>query len=105
VGQVYWNLEGADTRVLLPIRRGPIEAEIPIPSSDMDFATITWLARVNEKGPKKSSGQGFRNQGVRLAVLAAQLIVEGNPQHPHSLDGTVLEHAPAKDGSRISGIT
>jgi len=58
VGQIYWNLKGADTRVLLPIRQGPItkngkkiEAEIPIPSSDMDFATITWLTRVNEKGP------------------------------------------------------
>ena len=99
--QVYWNLEGTKDRPRLPIRPGPItkagrtgrqhvDADVPTPGKTRDFATMTWTTRVNERGPNKSSGQGFRNQGARLAVLAAQHIIDSNPHPAPALEGASL---------------
>lgn len=117
LGQIYWNLEARGLRAKLPIRPGrittmsktgsqQIEADIKVPNANKDFATMTWTARVNEQGSYKSSGQGFRKQGARLAVLAAQLIIKTNPQPPPDLEGAVLNHHQADRGTpRISSIT
>ena len=108
-GQVYWNLERTDGRPRLPIRPGPItnagrtgrqqdDADIPTASRTGDFATMTWTARVNEPGSNKSSGQGFRKQGARLAVLAAQHIIETDPRPAPALQCGVLHHSSVVDG-------
>jgi len=116
-GQVYWNLERTDGRPRLPIRPGPItkagttgrqqdDADIPTASRTRDFATMTWTARVNEPGSNKSSGQGFRKQGARLAVLAAQHIIETDPRPAPALQGGVLHHSSVVDGNpRATAIT
>lgn len=112
LGQVYWNLEGTPGRGKLPIRPGPIntvdatgsrqriKADIPVPDANQDFATMTWTARVNEKGPGKSSSQGFRKQGARLAVLMAQVLVRNTTRPLPDLDGAVLRPAPPGRGSQ-----
>ena len=101
-GQVYWNLEGTKERPRLPIRPGPItttvgqagrrqvDADVPTPGKTRDFATLTWTDRVNEPGGNKSKGQGFRKQGARLAVLAAQHIIDSNPHPAPALEGASL---------------
>ena len=68
---------------------------------------MTWTARVNEKGSYKSSGQGFRTQGARLAVLAAQLIVAEQPQAPARPGGGRPQPHAARPWrrQRISSIT
>lgn len=117
VGQVYWNLEGTHDRPGLPIRPGKITkadrsgsrqvaADIPVPGVNMDFATMTWTARVNQKSRGKSSGQGFRNQGARLAVLAAQFLVGSHTWPLPDLDAAVLHHPPGGQGSpRVCSIS
>jgi tetratricopeptide (TPR) repeat protein len=106
LGQIYWNLEGTPARDRLPIRPGKIvkrtrsgsgqvRADIPVPGANKDFATMTWTARVNEKCSGKSSSQGFRKQGSRLAVLAARLIVGRSDRPLPDLDGAVLRQAPS----------
>lgn len=112
LAQIYWNLEGSDARPRLPIRGGTInhagrllKAEIPVPGANKDFATMKWAARANEPGQYKSSGQGFRNQGARLAVLAARLIVAGNPEPPPSLGGATLKLGERRGGGqRVQAI-
>ena len=116
-GQVYWNLERTDGRPRLPIRPGPItkagrtgrqqdDADIPTASRTRDFATMTWTARVNEPGNNKSSGQGFRKQGARLAVLAAQHIIETDPPPSPDMAGAVLRYGSVEDGTpRATAIT
>ena len=90
LAQIYWNLEATPDRPKLPIKPNA-ERDIPVPSASADFATMKWTARVNQKGSNfKSSGQSFRTQGARLAVLLAQQILAGTasaPGHPsHDLD-------------------
>ena len=116
-GQVYWNLEGTKDRPRLPIRPGPIsqvgttglqqiDADIPTPRRTRDFATMKWIDRVNEPGPNKSSGQGFRKQGARLAVLAAQHIIEAHAGPAPGLQGAVLHHGSVEGGTaRATAIT
>lgn len=117
LGQIYWNLEARGARARLPLRprrissgskpgAAPMPADIRVPNADRDFATMTWTARVNEKGSYKSSGQAFRNQGARLAVLAAQLVVTAASQPLPDLEGAVLHHAQAdRSPPRVSSIT
>lgn len=71
LAQVYWNLEAMSARPKLPIQPGG-GRDIPVPGFNADFALMRWTARVNQKGNYKSSGQSFRTQGARLAVLVAQ---------------------------------
>lgn len=72
VAQVYWNLEATAARPRLPIRPDGVR-DIPIPHAvNGDFAAMRWTDRVNQKGAYKSSGNSFRNQGARLAVLIAR---------------------------------
>ncbi|NJC81488.1 ATP-binding protein [Planosporangium mesophilum] len=114
LGQIYWNLEGTPTRPKLPIRAGQVvivagkqvSADVKAPNANKDFATMKWTARVNEQGPyKSSSGQGFRKQGARLAVLAAEHIIQCNPQRPPTLGGAFLQLTPSDRGRhRISSI-
>lgn len=113
VAQIYWNLEGNDARPRLPIRAGqaimvagkPLLAEIPVPGISKDFAIMKWAARANQRGHYKSSGQGFRNQGARLAVLAAQHLVVSSPEHPPALDGVALKHDDSEgQGERLQAI-
>ena len=106
LAQIYWNLEGNDHRRLLPIRPGtittldkPMHADIPAPQANKDFATMPWTARVNLKGSYKSSGQGFRKQGVRLAVLTAKHIIDGNSLAPPSLGNADLRRTENAAGS------
>ena len=106
VGQVYWNLEANSDRPELPIRRNG-DADIPVPGIvNKDFATMEWAPRCDQKcNGKSSSGQGFRTQGARLAVLAAQFLVEKTTRPLPDLEGAVLRHAPAGQGSpRILSI-
>ncbi|SCL25874.1 AAA ATPase domain-containing protein [Micromonospora rhizosphaerae] len=113
LGQIYWNLEATQARPKLPIRPGQVvtvagkqvRADIKAPNANKDFATMKWAARVNEQGPYKSSGQGFRKQGARLAVLAAEHIIKCNPQRPPTLVGAALQLTPSDRGEhRISSI-
>ena len=91
--QIYWNLEADERTPLLPIRPGhkitangtTVPAGIRVPNGNKDFATMKWTARINQRDAHQSSGQGFRNLGARLAVLAAKLIVAGAPETPPSL--------------------
>src|SRR5690606_34509612 len=78
--QVYWNLEHTKRRSELPIQSGqPIQhageksqADIKVPLIGLDFATMPWTKRAKQQAQGKSSGQSFRNQGARIAVLLAQ---------------------------------
>lgn len=95
VAQIYWNLEGSDERPSLPIRPRKsaaggerIEADIPASDSNKDYAVMPWTPRVNEKGACRSSGQSFRKQGARLAVLAAKHLTAARAEPSPSL-GTV----------------
>lgn len=96
--QIYWNLEADERTPLLPIRSGQritakgttVLAGIKVPNANEDFATMKWTARINQKDAHQSSGQGFRNLGARLAVLAARLIVAGASQSPPSLGEAAL---------------
>ena len=81
VAQIYWNVEATPERPKLPIRSSD-GRDIPVPGMSKDFATMTWTARVNEKGAYKSSGQSFRIQGARLCVLIAQHITRDAPAAP-----------------------
>lgn len=81
VAQIYWNVEATAQRPKLPIRHSD-GRDIPVPGISKDFATMTWTARVNEKGTYKSSGQSFRTQGARLCVLVAQHITLHAPPAP-----------------------
>ena len=106
VGQVYWNLEANSDRPELPIRRQD-DADIPVPGVlNMDFATMEWARRCDQRCRGKSSGQGFRKQGARLAVLAAQLLVRNSPRPLPDLDGAVLHRAAGGQGGiRVRSIT
>lgn len=95
--QIYWNLEADERRPKLPIRPDQITpkgttvlAGIKVPNANKDFATMKWTARINQKDAHQSSGQGFRNLGARVAVLAARLIVAGASQAPPSMGESAL---------------
>lgn len=110
--QIYWNLEARGTRSGFPIRSGQAmrgadhKADIKVPRKDLDFATMTWSDRVNEKGSYKSSGQSFRVQGARLAVLAAKRIVEGCSLPEMSESGALLTRSSPPGGeSLVTSIT
>jgi tetratricopeptide (TPR) repeat protein len=83
LAQIYWNLEATPQRPKLPIKR-TAGRDIPVPGILADFATMTWTARVNQKCSYKSSGQGFRTQGARLAVLLAQHLTTRTAPAPSS---------------------
>jgi tetratricopeptide (TPR) repeat protein len=112
LGQVYWNLEATGARPALPIKPGPITtygkqltADVPVPNANRDFATMKWAARCNERAPYKSSGQGFRKQGARLAVLAARRIVEDSAQPEPAVDGAMLRRTETDQGvPRVSSV-
>ncbi len=80
LAQAAWNLEHNDQRPLLPLRSRlilkdgkEVRADIPVPGAHKDFATMHWTDRGNQKGVQgKPSGDTFRRQTARLAVLAAQ---------------------------------
>lgn len=84
VAQIYWNLEATNKRPSLP-------------KFEEDFATMTWTKRVARGATglgagqaRKSSGQGFRTKGARLAVLAAQYLVDHHSQPPPGMNGASL---------------
>jgi tetratricopeptide (TPR) repeat protein len=83
LAQIYWNLEATSARPKLPIQPGG-GRDIPVPGVNLDFALMTWTTRVNRKGNYKSSGQSFRTQGARLAVLVAQHISAHSLSAPES---------------------
>lgn len=105
LAQIYWNLEGTSSRAKLPIRpgqqiaapAGTVAADIKVPGAQKDFATMKWAARVVEKGSYKSSGQSFRRQGARLAVLAAQRIAASVAQPEGLVERAVDEIERAVD--------
>lgn len=116
VAQVFWNLEASATRRLLPIPSGQtvttrsgttLRADIKVPDANDDFATMKWGDRTKRGASGlgagqawKSSGQGFRDKGARLAVLAAKRIVEGNPNPWPTMDGAALQFTPLKSGKQ-----
>lgn len=116
VAQVFWNLEASATRRLLPISSGQtvttrsgttLRADIKVPDANVDFATMKWGDRTKQGASGlgagqawKSSGQGFRDKGARLAVLAAKRIVEGNPNPWPTMDGAALHFTPSKSGKQ-----
>jgi tetratricopeptide (TPR) repeat protein len=113
-GQVYWNLEGTKDRPRLPIRPDPIRkvgptghpriADIPTPDRTRDFATLRWTDRVNEPKVNRSSAGGFRQQGARLAVLAAQHIIDSNRHPAPALEGASLITSKESEPPRIVAI-
>lgn len=116
LGQIYWNLEGTADRARLPIRPARItkaersgsrqvKADIPVPGHNKDFARLTWTARVNQKARGKSTGQGFRTQGARLAVLAARLLLADAPMPLPGLGPAAIERAAdSGEGRGISAV-
>lgn len=113
VAQVFWNLEASDERPRLPIRSGQSiviagvtsSADIKVEGRNKDFATMTWTERTQQGAEglgagqaHKSSGQGFRTKGARLAVLAAQRVVEAEPLGSPSLAGAILTSVPGGAG-------
>lgn len=103
LAQIYWNLEATPARPTLPIKRGE-GRDIPVPGILADFATMTWTARVNQKGNYKSSGQSFRTQGARLAVLVAQHITTRSAPAPGS-PARELDVRPTRDPDEPVEIT
>ncbi|MBC9225862.1 hypothetical protein GL325_05975 [Aeromicrobium sp. 636] len=87
--QIYWNLEGSNARPRLPIEPSG-GRDIPVPGSELDFATMRWTPRTNQKGTYKSSGQSFRNQGACVAVLAAQNLVGDSTPAPGASLGALV---------------
>lgn len=86
LAQVAWNLERNDQRPRLPLHPGTIlkdgkqvSTDIPVPGANKDFATMQSTARGNQTGVQgKSSGDAFRRQTARLAVLAAQWFLDSH---------------------------
>lgn len=112
LAQIYWNLEGTSDRPALPIRPGKIatggariDADIPAPGGNKDYAVMLWTARVMEKGPYKSSGQSFRKQGARLAVLAAKRLASARTAPPSSTPSEGILRRSETGGRRPKAIT
>jgi len=95
LGQIYWNLEGTDARPLLPIRSTK-EIGIKVPRASADFATMVWANRLKSGLPGWRENS-FRIKGARLAVLAAQRILQTRALVP--ID---VEHAHFKYGDSSS---
>ena len=53
---------------------------------------MKWTARANQKGSYKSSGQSFRTQGARLAVLVARHVTTSSLPVPGSPSGELEVH-------------
>ncbi|MBO0895335.1 tetratricopeptide repeat protein [Arthrobacter sunyaminii] len=95
LGQVAWNLEHNDQRPLLPLLPGEIlkdgkrvRADILVPGAHKDFATMHWTDRGNQAGVQgKSSGDTFRRQTGRLAVLAAQWFLDSHTKSAPTVGG------------------
>ncbi len=101
LAQVFWNIEGTPTRPHLPLRplgEVPLRsADIPVQGSRDDYAVMMWTQRTNlgaqGLGPgaaHRSSGQGFRIKGARLAVLAALRLVRDAPEPLPDLAGATF---------------
>ena len=88
LGQIAWNLERNARRRRLPLeprsiqRDGkPFALDIPVPKQDLDIATMQWTERRNLSGVSgKSKGASFGNQAARLAVLAAEWLLDVSTQ-------------------------
>lgn len=97
LAQTAWNIERNERRPLLPLRQGEItldgirvQADIAEPATGKDFARMTWTKRSNLKGvPGRSSGDGFRKQTARLAVLVATHLVGEIPLAPELADANL----------------
>ena len=103
LAQIYWNLEATPQRPKLPIKRTG-GRDIPVPGILADFATMRWTARVNQKCNCKSSGQSFRTQGARLAVLVAQHLTTRTAPAPSS-PAHELDVRPTRDPEEPLEIT
>lgn len=98
LAQVAWNLEHKDQRPLLPLLPGEIfkdgkrvRADILVPGTQKDFATMHWTARGNQPGVQgKSSGDTFRRQTARLAVLAAQWFLDSHTKPAPTVGGAKM---------------
>jgi len=103
LAQVAWNLEHNDQRPLLPLLPDEIfedgkrvTADIFAPSIRKDFATMHWTDRGNQKGVQgKSSGDSFRRQTAKLAVLAAQWFLDS-----HTKPAPTVGEAKMLDGPK-----
>jgi tetratricopeptide (TPR) repeat protein len=120
VAQIFWNLEAGVTRQKLPIRSGQkittenaksTLADIKVPNSNRDFATMKWTERTRQGATGlgagqafKSSGQGFRKQGARLAVLAAQNFVDRISQPLAIVAGAALRVVTPDRGKKSAVI-
>jgi hypothetical protein len=121
VAQIFWNLEASETRRSLPIPSGQyitiesgetVRADIKVPDANEDFATMKWSDRTKRGATGlgagqawNSSGQGFRDKGARLAVMAAQLIIEHSSEPWPTLEDALLSHTSSDRGRpRLSSI-
>lgn len=103
LAQVYWNLEAGQARARLPIKPGD-GRDIPVPGLlDADFSTMLWTDRVTQKGSYKSSGNSFRTQGARLAVLIAKHLAAQTSPAP--APSTELHVRPTSDVNQPLEIT
>lgn len=101
IAQTAWNLERNDTRILLPIKPSAF-ADIPDNRSGKDFARMTWTERSNLKGVLgRSSGDSFRKQVARLAVLTATHLIDG--QGDFTADLHEAELSLSEEGRRVIG--
>lgn len=107
LAQVAWNLEHNDQRPMLPLLPGTIPkdgkkvtADIPVPGANKDFATMQWTDRGNQKGVQgKSSGDSFRRQTARLAVLAARWLLGSHTTSAPAVGRAKMLHGD-KPGTR-----
>lgn len=98
LAQVAWNLEHNDQRPRLPLLPDEIlkdgkkvKADIFAPGIGKDFATMHWTDRGNQAGVQgKSSGDAFRRQTARLAVLAAQWFLDSHTKPAPTVGGAKL---------------
>lgn len=109
LAQVAWNLEHNNQRPMLPLLPGTIlkdgkrvRADILVPGTHKDFATMHWTARGNQGGVQgKSSGDTFRRQTARLAVLAAQWFLDSHTKSAPKVDGAKMLNGTRPGTRRI----
>lgn len=103
ITQVFWNIEGNNSRGRLPIRAGEEVSgesghtevfDIKVPGQMKDFALMraSDRAKLGARVGRNLTTRGgsFRKQGARIAVLAASRLVEISPIQLPLIEGAEL---------------
>lgn len=102
LGQIYWNLDGTDSRPGLPIRPSE-EFAIKVPRANADFASMVWSSRL-KNGPAGLREHSFRVKGARLAVLMAERLVDLNPATANAPTGARFVFTSGVSTRRLSSV-